>query len=228
MWFLTKDLQDQFHSIAQLEPGAKTTHIGPMPVEAPSTIAGHRARWRQELDIDGYSLEWGGEYEDSGDAQAALAGKMPMIFLAMVLVVICLFNSIGQPLVIFMTVPLALIGVTVGLLVTGQPFGFMALLGFLSLIGMIIKNGVVLVDEINLNLSAGKEPLDAIVESGASRLRPVAMAASTTALGMLPLIFDAFFVAMAWTIIFGLLFATVLTMAVLPVFYAILYRVPSE
>ncbi len=181
----------------------------------------------EELDIDGYSLEWGGEYEDSGDAQAALAGKMPMIFLAMVLVVICLFNSIGQPLVIFMTVPLALIGVTVGLLVMDQPFGFMALLGFLSLVGMLIKNAIVLIDEINLQLSEGKPPFQALIDSGTSRLRPVSMAALTTVLGMVPLLADAFFSAMAVTIMFGLTFATILTLVVVPVLYAIVYRVKN-
>ncbi len=93
--------------------------------------------------------------------------------------------------------------------------------------GMLIKNAIVLIDEINLQLSEGKALLPAIVDSGTSRLRPVAMAASTTALGMIPLLFDAFFVAMAVTIIFGLMFATLLTMVVLPVLYAILYRVPA-
>ena len=145
----------------------------------------------------------------------------------MVLVTIVLFNSLRQPLVIWLCVPLALIGVTVGLLTTGQPFGFMALLGFLSLIGMLIKNAIVLIDQINIELGDGKSLLSAIVDSGASRLRPVAMAASTTALGMLPLFFDAFFVSLAVTIVFGLVFATVLTMVVLPVFYAIIFRAPS-
>jgi multidrug efflux pump subunit AcrB len=124
-------------------------------------------------------------------------------------------------------VPLALIGVTAGLLLTGQPFGFMALLGFLSLIGMLIKNAIVLIDQINLEIAQDKPVYDAIMASGVSRLRPVAMAALTTALGMIPLLFDAFFIAMAVTIIFGLLFATVLTMVLVPVLYAVFYRVPS-
>ena len=120
------------------------------------------------------------------------------------------------------------IGVTLGLLSTGQPFGFMATLGFLSLSGMLIKNAIVLIDEIELQKREGKDVYAAIVSSGVSRLRPVAMAALTTALGMIPLLVDAFFVAMAVTIIAGLLFATVLTMIVLPVFYAIIFRVPSK
>ena len=177
---------------------------------------------------DGYELEWGGEYEDTRKAQGPLIASVPLFVLAMILVTITLFNSLRQPLIIWLIVPLALIGVTAGLLLTKQPFGFMSLLGMLSLSGMLIKNAIVLVDEINLQLSEGKEMLLAIIDSGTSRLRPVAMAASTTALGMIPLLLDAFFVSMAVTIIFGLLFATVLTMVVLPVLYAIFFRARPE
>ena len=145
----------------------------------------------------------------------------------MFLIVVMLFNSLKQPTVIFLTVPLALIGVTWGLLLTNQPFGFMALLGFLSLSGMLIKNAIVLIDEIELQKGLGKGTLDAILMSGTSRLRPVAMAALTTALGMIPLLTDAFFVAMAVTIIGGLMIATVLTMVFVPVLYAIIFRVES-
>jgi len=173
----------------------------------------------------GYQIAWWGEYKSSRDAQAALAKPLPFFFLAMVLVVIALFNGLRVPAVIFLTVPLALIGVTGGLLATGQPFGFMALLGFLSLSGMLIKNAIVLIDEINVQLAAGRTPYDAILQSAVSRLRPVAMAASTTALGMIPLLGDAFFVAMAVTIIAGLVVATVLTMIVVPVLYATFFRV---
>ena len=190
------------------------------------------ARVRPEIEAlelpQGYTLEWGGEYEDSANAQGPLLESLPMFVLLMIVITISLFNSLKQPLVIWLNVPLALIGVTLGLLSTGQPFGFMALLGFLSLIGMLIKNAIVLVDEINLQESEGKPLLEAIVGSGTSRLRPVAMAASTTALGMIPLLLDAFFVAMAVTIIGGLLVATVLTMVVLPVFYTLVFRVPND
>jgi multidrug efflux pump subunit AcrB len=172
----------------------------------------------------GYELEWGGEYEDSGNAQRGLVASLPVFILIMVLITVMLFNSLKQPLIIWLTVPLSLIGVTAGLLLMNQPFGFMALLGFLSLIGMLIKNAIVLIDEINLQWAEGKELLDAIVDSGQSRLRPVLMAASTTALGLIPLLFDAFFVSMAVTIIFGLGFATLLTMVVVPVLYATFYK----
>ena len=172
----------------------------------------------------GYELEWGGEYEDSANAQAGLSAGLPVFFLSMVLITIMLFNSLKQPLIIWLTVPLAMIGVTAGLLLSDQPFGFMALLGILSLSGMLIKNAIVLIDEINYQVDAGTPLIAAIVDSGASRLRPVGMAASTTALGMIPLLFDAFFVSMAITIIAGLIFATLLTMIVVPVLYATFYR----
>lgn len=174
----------------------------------------------------GYWREWGGEYEDSAKANAGLMVKIPPIIALMMLLVIMLFNSFRQPLVIFMTVPLAMVGVTVGLLGFGQPFGFMALLGFLSLIGMQIKNAIVLIDEINAQKAAGVDDFNAVVNAGVTRLRPVAMAALTTVLGMLPLLVDAFYAAMAVTIMCGLTFATVLTMVVIPVNYALVFRIP--
>jgi len=172
-------------------------------------------------------MELGGEYENSKDAQEGLRKVVPLSFLAMVVIIVLLFNAVRQPLIIFLCVPLAIIGVTVGLLVTGQPFGFMALLGFLSLTGMLIKNAVVLIDQIDLEIREGKRPLAAIVDSSVSRLRPVVMAAFTTILGMIPLLQDAFFVAMAVTIMAGLAFATALTLIVAPVLYAIFFRVAS-
>ncbi|MBJ19670.1 MAG: efflux RND transporter permease subunit [bacterium] len=175
----------------------------------------------------GYALEWWGEYRDSAKAQGKIAEAMPVFLGLMFLIVVMLFNSLKQPTVIFLTVPLALIGVTWGLLATGQPFGFMALLGFLSLSGMLIKNAIVLIDEIELQKGLGKPPLEAVLLSGASRLRPVSMAALTTALGMIPLLVDAFFVAMAVTIIAGLMVATLLTMLIVPVLYAIFFRIES-
>jgi len=175
----------------------------------------------------GYWREWGGEYEDTAKANAALGGKIPPIIGLMVLIVILLFNSFRQPLVILMTVPLALIGVTVGLLGFDQPFGFMALLGLLSLAGMQIKNAIVLIDEINAQKAAGVDDFNAVVNAGVTRLRPVAMAALTTVLGMLPLVVDAFYAAMAVTIMCGLTFATVLTMVVIPVNYALVFRIPN-
>ncbi|XPV74726.1 MAG: efflux RND transporter permease subunit [Desulfovibrio sp.] len=173
----------------------------------------------------GYTMEWGGEYEDSTKAQTSLAANLPFPFLIMVLITVLLFNNLKQPLIIWLTVPLAIIGVSCGLLVTGQPFGFMALLGFLSLSGMLIKNSIVLLDQVAIEKEAGKNPLNALRDAAVSRMRPVAMAAATTILGMLPLVADAFFASMAVTIMFGLAFATVLTLLVVPLLYAIFYKV---
>ncbi len=176
----------------------------------------------------GYTMKWGGELENSGDAQAALAEKIPVFVLAMILIVIFLFNNLRQPLIIWLCVPLAIIGVTAGLLLFRQPFGFMSLLGLLSLSGMLIKNAIVLIDQINIEIRGGKSTYDAILDSGVSRMRPVMMAAATTVLGMVPLLFDAFFIAMAVTIMAGLTFASVLTLVVVPVLYAIFYNAREE
>jgi len=173
----------------------------------------------------GYELSWGGEYESSGDAKAALFGALPLGYLLMFIVTILLFNAVKTPVVIWACVPLAIIGIVVGFLVTGKAFGFMALLGMLSLSGMIVKNGIVLVDQINTELADGTEPYKAVFMSAVSRVRPVSMAAITTMLGMIPLLFDAFFESMAVVIIFGLGFATVLTLIVIPVLYTLFYKV---
>ena len=173
----------------------------------------------------GYRAEYGGEYENSNEANATLAPTFAPILVAMVLVVLFLFNSVKKTAVIFMTLPLILVGVVTGLLVFDKPFGFMALLGFLSLVGMQVKNAIVLMDEIAANLDRGLAPYQAVVDAGVSRVRPVANASLTTVLGMLPLVADAFYSAMAVTIMVGLAFATVLTVIVIPVNYAIVYRI---
>lgn len=173
----------------------------------------------------GYTIEWGGEYESSKDAQEAMFKSLPMGYLLMFIITMLLFNSFKKPLVIWLTVPLSIIGVAFGLLVSNMPFSFTALLGLLSLSGMILKNGIVLMDQINLELDSGKDPYLALVDSAVSRVRPVSMAALTTILGMIPLVFDAFFGSMAITIMAGLGFATVLTLIVVPVLFAIFFKV---
>jgi multidrug efflux pump subunit AcrB len=173
----------------------------------------------------GYALEWGGEYESSTDAQANIFKALPMGYLFMFIITILLFNSIRVPLTIWFCVPLALIGVSSGLLIMNSAFSFMALLGFLSLSGMTVKNGIVLADQINYELEQGTEKYEAIFNSAVSRVRPVCMAAITTILGMVPLLYDAFFEGMAVVISFGLGFATILTLVAVPVFYMMLFRV---
>lgn len=205
-----------------------TTLADPRHGEAPPMLSDVRDEVEAIPLPDGYRLEWWGEYRNSGRAQTSLAASLPVFIGLMLLITIGLFNSLRQTAVIWLVVPLATIGVTVGLLSTQQPFGFMALLGFLSLTGMLIKNAIVLVDEINLQSKEDKPAIDAITGAAVSRLRPVAMAAATTILGMAPLFPDAFFVSMAVTVAFGLGFATILTMIVVPVLYATIYRVKAS
>ena len=177
---------------------------------------------------EGYRLNWGGESGDSAEANGSLAKTIPLGFLAMVLVVVILFNAIRQPIVIWCVVPLSLIGVVLGLVVTGTPMEFMAILGLLSLSGLLIKNGIVLVDQMDIEIREGKARFDAVVDSAASRVRPVMMGALTTVLGVIPLFGDAFFKSMAVVLVFGLSFATILTLVVVPALYAVFMRVRAD
>jgi multidrug efflux pump subunit AcrB len=174
---------------------------------------------------EGYSLEWGGEYENSGDARAALAQPLPYVMALMVFIVVCLFNSMRTTLLIWLIMPLAIIGVSAGLLLTGKPFGFMALLGVLSLGGELIKMQIVVLSKILIEIEKGATPYQAILNGGISKSRPVCMVVFTTVLGMIPLLVDPFFGAMAVCIMFGLSFAAVLCLLVTPVLYAIFFGV---
>lgn len=240
--------RDTYVSIEQVVTGFVTEWEDPLimrqdrrrtlTVQAdPSLLSGQTAdqlfqRLRPQIEAielpRGYQLEWGGEFESSRDARKAVFGSLPLGYLAMFLITILLFDSFKRAAAIWLVVPLAIIGVTIGFLLTGIPFGFMALLGLLSLSGMLVKNGIVLVDEIKIQLETGKEPGLALVDAAVSRARPVAMAALTTILGMAPLLFDAFFQSMAVVIMFGLGFATLLTLVILPVIYSLLYGIDVE
>jgi multidrug efflux pump subunit AcrB len=175
----------------------------------------------------GYKLEWDGEFETKRESMSGLIPGMVPAVTIMLFIIILLFNAYRTPMIIFLVIPFAFIGITVGLLGTGTPFGFMALLGAMSLSGMMIKNSVVLLDQVNLELAEGKSPYQAVIDSALSRLRPVCNAAATTIFGMAPLLQDVFWVSMAVTIMFGLAFGTVLTMVVVPVLYVTFFRIPS-
>jgi multidrug efflux pump subunit AcrB len=167
----------------------------------------------------GYNFEWGGEFESAGTAQASLGRQMPLAFGTMFLITVLLFGAMRQTAVIWTVVPMAVTGAAVGLLATDLPFSFTALLGLLSLSGMLIKNAIVLVEEIDAQKHEGLPQSQAIVTASVSRLRPVVLAAGTTILGLAPLVFDVFFASMAVTIMAGLGFATVLTLIGVPVLY---------
>lgn len=176
----------------------------------------------------GYKMEWGGEFEDSNHANEALGAQLPVTALIMVLISVLLFNALRQPLIIWLLVPMAVNGVAIGLLATGLPLSFTAILGLLSLSGMLIKNGIVLVEEIDLVRATGMGLRDSVVRASVSRVRPVLLAAITTILGMVPLLGDAFFQSMAVTIMGGLAFASILTLVAAPVLYDLFFSRDSQ
>ncbi len=175
----------------------------------------------------GYIFEWGGEIESSAKSQKSLIPGMIPAAVIIAFIVVALFNAFKPPIVIALTIPFALIGITWGLLLSGAAFGFVALLGGMSLVGMMIKNAVVLLDQVNIEIAEGKTPYEAVILSGLSRLRPVGLAAATTVLGVIPLLQDVFWVGMGVTIMAGLAFGTILTMVLVPVLYATLYKIKA-
>lgn len=176
----------------------------------------------------GYTFFWDSQYKDQGEAMEAIAKYFPQAFLMLIVILVALFGNFRQPIIILCILPLSLIGVAVGMLLTGFDFGFFPIAGWLGLLGMIIKNVIVLIDEINIQRREGVPAYTAVIESTVSRTRPVLMAATTTILGMVPLLFDIAFGGMAATIIFGLTFATLLTLFVTPALYTLFYRIKTN
>jgi multidrug efflux pump subunit AcrB len=176
----------------------------------------------------GYSLAWGGEYEDATLAQEGLAASLPGGFVMMILITILLFGKLRQPAIIWLVVPLAAIGITAGLLTFNGAFDFMSLLGALSLVGLLIKNAIVLIEEIDQTIDEGVPRFDAVLDASVSRMRPVMLAAATTILGLIPLLADVFFVNMSITMMAGLGFASVLTLIIVPTLYAIFFKIDTN
>lgn len=176
----------------------------------------------------GYTFFWDSQYKDQGEAMQAIAKYFPLAFLMLIVILVALFGNFRQPIIILCILPLSLIGVAVGMLLTGFEFGFFPIAGWLGLLGMIIKNVIVLIDEINIQRRDGVPAYTAVIESTVSRTRPVLMAATTTILGMVPLLFDIAFGGMAATIIFGLTFATLLTLFVTPALYILFYKIKTK
>ncbi|MBC8619863.1 efflux RND transporter permease subunit [Parabacteroides faecis] len=174
---------------------------------------------------EGYTFFWDSQYKDQREGMQAIAKYFPLAFLMLIVILVALFNNFRQPVIILCVLPLSLIGVAIGMLLTGFDFGFFPIAGWLGLLGMIIKNVIVLLDEVNAQRRNGTAAYTAVVEATVSRTRPVLMAATTTILGMVPLLFDVAFGGMAATIIFGLTFATLLTLFVTPTLYVMFYRV---
>ena len=173
----------------------------------------------------GYSLSWQGEKMASDRSMKYLFNGFPLAIILIIMILIMLFKDYKKPAIIFCCIPLIFVGVIPAVLLTGKPFGFVAIVGVLGLIGMMIKNGIVLMDEINLQISEGMAPRDALVNSSKSRLRPVMMASLTTILGMIPLIPDAMFGSLAVTIMGGLFVGTLITLIFIPILYAMFFKI---
>ena len=193
------------------------------PRRGVNAIAAFNRVWEQvqnEIDVpEGYTMKYFGEQESQAESNAALAANMPLTFFLMFVTLLFLFKTYRKPIVILLMLPLIFIGIVLGLLLLGKTFDFFAILGLLGLIGMNIKNAIVLVDQIDAETAAGKTPREAVISATTTRIVPGAMASGTTILGMLPLLFDAMFGGMAATIMGGLLVASILTLFVLPVAY---------
>ena len=177
---------------------------------------------------EGYTFFWDSQYKDQKEAMAALTKYFPLAIIMLLVILVMLFGNFRQPLIIFLILPLSLIGMVFGLWVTGFQFGFFCIAGWLGLLGMIIKNVIVLLDEVNIQQKAGVEPYTAVIEATVSRARPVLMAALTTVFGSIPLLFDIVFGGMAATIVFGLSFATLLTLFVTPALYTVFYKISKR
>lgn len=174
---------------------------------------------------EGYTLCWQGEKIASTDSMKYLFKNFPLAIILMIAILIMLFKDYRKPIIIFCCIPLVFVGVVAVMLLTGKTFNFVAIVGTLGLIGMLIKNGIVLMDEITLQINRGVEPTAALIDSSQSRLRPVMMASLTTILGMIPLLTDAMFGSLAAAIMGGLLFGTLITLLFIPVLYALFFHI---
>ncbi|MEG1562724.1 MAG: efflux RND transporter permease subunit [Bacteroides sp.] len=199
------------------------------PRRGVNAISAFNTLWKQmqeEIKIpEGYTMKYFGEQESQVESNEALAKNLPLTFFLMFVTLLLLFKTYRKPTVILLMLPLIFIGIVLGLLLLGKTFDFFAILGLLGLIGMNIKNAIVLVDQIDIESQGGKDPRQAVISATVSRIVPVAMASGTTILGMLPLLFDAMFGGMAATIMGGLLIASILTLFVLPVAYCAIHKI---
>ena len=177
---------------------------------------------------EGYSLVWQGEKIASDQSMKYLFKNFPLAIILMIAILIMLFKDYRKPAIIFCCIPMIFVGVVAVMLLTGKVFNFVAIVGTLGLIGMLIKNGIVLMDEITLQINKGTAPMTALIDSSQSRLRPVMMASLTTILGMIPLLSDAMFGSLAAAIMGGLLFSTLITLLFIPILYALFFKIRND
>lgn len=208
--------------------GQRTQRLQCSPVPGVGTEAARKAIAEKIEQIDlpeGYTLTWEGEKKASDQSMKYLFNGFPICIVIMIFILVMLFKDFKKPAVIFCCIPLVIIGVIPVVMLTGKPFGFVAIVGVLGLIGMMIKNGIVLMDEITLEISQGIPSRMALIQSSKSRLRPVMMASLTTILGMIPLVPDSMFGSLAVTIMGGLFMGTLITLIFIPVLYAMFFKV---
>lgn len=203
------------------------------PKRGANTMAAFSHLWKEvqeKIQVpEGYKMTYFGEQSEQDKGNKAIAANIPLMFGLIYVTLLFLFPKYyRKPVLIMAMLPLIFIGVVLGLLVFGKSLDFFAMLGLLGLIGMNIKNAIVLVDEIGLQLNAGLSPVNAVIEATKTRIVPVTMASGTTILGMLPLLGDAMFAGMAATIMGGLFVSTILTIFVLPVTYCVFFKIKSE
>ena len=173
---------------------------------------------------DGYSIRWGGEKYASDLSMKNLFSSYPLVVLLMVCILVAITRRFRTSLLLFICIPFVFVGIIPVILLTGNTFNFVAIVGTLGLVGMMLKNGIVLVDEIRLQLETGQGHTSAIIEASKSRMRPVVMASLTTIFGMVPLLFDDMFASMASVIMGGLLAGTVIVLIFIPVLYSLFFK----
>lgn len=211
--------------------GQRSQRVQCSPAPGIETEKARQAIERQIEQIElpeGYTLRWQGEKSASDQSMKYLFKNFPLAIILMIAILIMLFKDYRKPLIIFCCIPMVVVGVVAVMLLTGKTFNFVAIVGTLGLIGMLIKNGIVLMDEITLQINQGVEPMTALIDSAQSRLRPVSMAALTTILGMIPLLPDAMFGSLAASIMGGLTFGTLITLLFIPVLYALFFHIKNE
>ena len=204
---------------------AITVQASPIEGVTAATLRDSVVKQFEQIELpEGYELAWFGDHKSTADSQASLIPGVVPAFALILFILVALFNAVRPMIMIVIIVPFVMIGVSLGLQVSGAAFGFVTILGVMSLAGMMIKNSIVLIDQIEFEKAEGKAPHQAIIDATISRIRPVFLAAATTVLGVIPLVPDLFWQGLAVSIMAGLSFGTILTMVLLPVFYSLMYK----
>jgi multidrug efflux pump len=217
-----------FGELSKLSPELPTLTVqadvapGAMPETVVADLKAPIAELNATLHA-GYRIELGGSVEESTDSRASVFAVVPLMILLMLSLLIFQLKSFARLFIVLSLVPLGLIGVVAALLLSGKPLGFVAILGILALIGMIAKNAVILIDQIEAERAAGQTIWDAVVEASVSRFRPIMLTALSTVLGMIPIAPTVFWGSMAYAIMGGLLVASLLTLVFLPTLYVTWY-----